>query len=433
MDDWFRLAAIRSTPARPVGRLMRLRGRWPRAGQHRLSTFRPRDLMTEAVSAIIAKPGRAVITMLGTVLGVGTLVAVLGLTSTIQGQIGARFDALAAKTVVVQDGRSSSTYLPFPFTPEGVSNVKKLNGVTDAGYSWRLPSTGVSIAGVPTISKAAPLSVYAVSPGVWSINRPNLILGRTFDDFHERTRTNVVVLGEAAAKQLGISTLETQPAVLLNSQPYVVIGIVSTMPSHPEMLLGAMIPVSVAIGHWGPPTEKILATMTVQTDPGAASQVAAEIPYAISPQDVSAVKSIPPADPRSLRDAVTGDLAGLFLALAALCLVIGAVGIANTTLVAVMERTGEIGLRRAVGARRRHIGVQIVTESAALGVIGGVVGSSLGMIAIVCISWIQSWGPVLEPWLVVIAPALGTASGVLAGLYPAWRATKIEPTEALRR
>jgi putative ABC transport system permease protein len=115
------------------------------------------------------------------------------------------------------------------------------------------------------------------------------------------------------------------------------------------------------------------------------------------------------------------------------CLVIGAVGIANTTLVAVMERTGEIGLRRALGARSRHITVQFLTESGALGLLGGVVGTSVGTAVVVAVSAFREWTPVIAPLTLAAAPALGLATGLLAGLYPAWRASRVPPAEALRR
>jgi putative ABC transport system permease protein len=123
----------------------------------------------------------------------------------------------------------------------------------------------------------------------------------------------------------------------------------------------------------------------------------------------------------------------LFLLLAAISLVIGAVGIANTTLVAILERTGEIGLRRSLGARPRHIAAQFLTESATLGTLGGLLGTSIGVSTVVLVAVIENWTAVLNPLYVMPAPLMGSVVGLLAGLYPALRAARIEPLEALRR
>ena len=102
------------------------------------------------------------------------------------------------------------------------------------------------------------------------------------------------------------------------------------------------------------------------------------------------------------------------------------------TLVTVMERTGEIGLRRALGARRRHIAGQFLCESAAMGMVGGIVGASLGIIVVVAVSAARDWTPLLDPWLPFAAPPAGAIVGLVAGLYPSIRAARMEPVEALR-
>lgn len=130
---------------------------------------------------------------------------------------------------------------------------------------------------------------------------------------------------------------------------------------------------------------------------------------------------------------MTNDLDDLFLLLAGVCLVIGAVGIANTTLVSVMERTGEIGLRRTLGARGRHISVQFLCESSVLGTLGGLVGSALGVLGVVVVALLRDWTPVIHPLTVTSAPGVGLVTGLLAGFYPAWRASRVQPVEALRR
>jgi len=126
------------------------------------------------------------------------------------------------------------------------------------------------------------------------------------------------------------------------------------------------------------------------------------------------------------------DLAGLFLILALISLLIGAVGIANTTLVAVLERTAEIGLRRAVGARPRHIAAQFLAESTALGTLGGLIGTCIGVGTVVIFAAAKHWTAVLDPAYTLPAPLIGSVVGFLAGAYPALRAARTSPLAALR-
>jgi ABC-type antimicrobial peptide transport system permease subunit len=129
---------------------------------------------------------------------------------------------------------------------------------------------------------------------------------------------------------------------------------------------------------------------------------------------------------------VQSDLSLLFLMLGGVSLLVGAIGIANVTLVSVIERTGEIGLRRALGATRKHIAMQFLLESATMGLVGGVVGASVGTLVVVGVSAYQDWTPVLDPLVPFAAPLLGGFVGLISGTYPAIRAARMEPVEALR-
>ncbi|MFI9174965.1 ABC transporter permease [Streptomyces lincolnensis] len=406
----------------------------PGQGRSRLAV---RDLFSEAVAGILQRPARSVLTALGTVLGVGAFIAVLGLTGTAASQIDARFNLLTATEVDVTDvGPRNAAAPEVAFPDDADARITRLNGALAAGVYWDVrlgPEEAVRAAPAGTADRVdSGTQVVAASPGIWSATDARFVQGRAFDNFHESRRQAVAVIGEGTARRLGITTLRTHPAVFIGGTAFTVIGILEDVERKPELLLSVTVPRSVAERTWGAPADEG-ARMLIATRLGAAGQLAHEAAVALRPEHPEYFKVTPPPDPRSLRGAVGDDLNQLFLLLAGVCLVVGAVGIANTTLVAVMERTGEIGLRRALGARGIHITLQFLAESAALGLVGGLVGTSVGTVVVVSVSAARQWTPVLDPTALALAPALGLAAGLLAGLYPAWRASRIPPVEALRR
>ena len=137
-----------------------------------------------------------------------------------------------------------------------------------------------------------------------------------------------------------------------------------------------------------------------------------------------------PDEPQRVRDAVQGDLNIMFLLLGSLSLIVGAIGIGNITLVSVIERTAEIGLRRAIGATRSHIALQFLLESTVIGLLGGILGASLGVLIVVTVSAYQVWSPVLDPAAPILSVLVGGAIGLFSGTYPAIRAARLEPVEA---
>jgi putative ABC transport system permease protein len=408
------------------------------------SALPPRDLLAEALAGLLQRPGRSILTMLGTVLGIGAFVAILGLTATAGGQIDKRFSLLAATEVSVQDvgdaqavQTGASNTDPISFPTDADHRIEALNGVVAAGVYWSLPLRGPSVSAAPGLAASGSgagsgLTLYAASPGALAATDPVYGQGLGFNAFHTARKEHVAVLGSGAAARLGITRLDAQPAVFVNGTPYTVVGIISDLRRMPEFLMSVIIPDSTALSAYGQPTDQ-RAGMLIETRLGAAQLVAGQVPLALRPDAPRLFKVTAPPDPTTLRDSVTGDFNALFLLLAGITLIIGAVGIANTTLVAVLERTGEIGLRRALGARPRHIATQFLTESAALGTLGGLVGTSLGTAVVVSTALARQWTAVLAPWAVLPAPLIGTLVGVLAGLYPALRAAYIEPAEALRR
>jgi len=394
-----------------------------------------RDLLNEALAGMFARPGRMMLTVLGIVIGLTALVATLGLTRTAGNRIISQFDRLAATEIFVtaKPGRTTGIVDPKAIPWDAPARLRRLNGVVAAGTMSAVDVNGVLVSSSPVKDplnhNAFKLAVYAASPGLFRAVRAELETGQLPDIGHSNRSDRVAVLGPDAAQRLGIKNINKLPAISIGDYPYLVVGILRDVVRKPELLGSVIIPEGTARHYFGLAGPSIV---VVETKLGAAYLIADQARLALRPDDPRVLKLEVPQEPKRVRDEVKTDVDLMFLMLGGLSLVVGAIGIANITLVGVMERKGEIGLRRAIGATRGHIAVQFLLESASMGIIGGIIGASVGVIIVVAVSAYQGWTPVLDLVVPFLAPLIGGVIGLLSGTYPALNAARLEPVEAFR-
>jgi putative ABC transport system permease protein len=403
----------------------------------RADRFGFRDLVTEAAAGIDARPSRLFLTILGTVLGIASVVVTIGLAQTAAGQIAKQFDAVSATQAMAkpstQRTASGSQRATASLPWDADLRAERLNGVEAAGLVAAVDTGGATVTAVPVNDPSQPdpvsPAVLAASGGLLDAVRGTVLTGRFLDSGHDARADRVVVLGSRAAERLGVSRVDRQPSIFIGDRSYTVIGIIDDVRRRGDLLDSVVLPMGTARADFGltSPDEVHLRIAV-----GAGPVVGEQVPVALNPNAPETVSMQVPSAGSAVQESVQADINTIFLALGGVALLVGGLGIANVTLLSVRERTGEIGLRRALGARRGDIAAQFMLESVVIGLLGGLIGAALGVATVVTVSAAQSWTPILDTAVVLASAAGGGVIGLLAGIYPALKAASVEPVTALR-
>lgn len=384
------------------------------------------DLIRAATIGIRTRKQRAALSALGIMIGIAAMVAVLGLSQSSKSELLAQLERLGTNLLTVQPdaglGRGSGT-LPATATDMiarigPIESTSMLSAVTAHVYRNDLIPTG----------KTGGISVQAVDQDLLNVLGGSVVDGIWFDD--ARAAYPNVVLGSVAAKRLGVHEVSGTQQVWLANRWFTVIGILNLFELAPDLDR------SVFIGHSAAETyldhENLPTRVLVRVDPAKVDQVLTVLAATANPEFPEEVSVDKPSDALEAQEAADDAFTALLLGLGAVSLIVGGVGIANVMVIAVLERRGEIGLRRALGATRRHVASQFLGEALLLSAMGGTGGILLGIAVTAIYANIKGWATLVPPIAVIGGITAALLIGGIAGLYPAARAARLSPTEALR-
>jgi putative ABC transport system permease protein len=394
-----------------------------------LSRLRPRDLLRLATVGIRTRKLRAALSVLGISIGIASLVAVLAISETSKADLLAKIETLGTNLLTVGPGESffgEEAKLP----AAAGSRARLLRQVESAAAVTAIGGATVRRSSYVPAEITGGIAVEACDPQLLGTLDGEMATGRFIDRATERYPA--VVLGSKAAQRLGIEGIGGIVQVFLAGRLFTVVGIMKPVPLVPELDSAALIGYPEAARALG--TERSPTMVYVRAHDGEREvrDAAALLPSAADPWAPEEVAVSRPSDALEAQAAAESSFTSLFLGLGAVALLVGGIGIANVMVISVLERRSEVGLRRALGARRRHIAVQFLGESFVLGIAGGVVGVLLGIGATGVYAATEGLTLLVPPAAIAGGISAAFVLGGVAGLYPAMRAARLMPTEALR-
>jgi putative ABC transport system permease protein len=403
-------------------------------------------LLRVAMRALAVNKLRSALTMLGIIIGVAAVIVMIAVGAGAQARVEEQIRSLGSNLLLILSGSTTSGGVRMGFG----SNLT-ISEDDAAAIAREIPET----TSAPALRGTAQIIwgnqnwstvIFGVTPEYLEVRQWELAGGTAFGSADLAGATKVCLLGQTVARQLFGGGNPVGQQIRIRRVPFTVIGVLeskgqSMMGSDQDDLV--LMPISTArkrvLGASNPAKQRSVGTIWVKVREGYDMKAGEEQVRALLRQrhrlqpgqdDDFSLRNL--EEVAATQEASSRVLALLLAAVASVSLVVGGIGIMNIMLVSVTERTREIGLRMAVGARTRDILGQFLVEAVALSLIGGLVGVALGMGAAVAVARLADWRIVLAPEAVLLAVAFAFAVGVFFGFYPARKAARLNPVEALR-
>jgi len=380
----------------------------------------------EAIRTIASSPAQASFNVAGTLVGAAAAIVAIGVSTTSQSQVDSVFDGYAQTqvTVVTDDANGFSL-------PASEARLEQLPGVVAATTVSRLQQTATLESGaLGDIAQAeftAP--IFAVGPSAEGALELGDWTGRPLDTGDHVREDAVAVVGLGIASDLGLVPPYVGSSLEINGEQVTVVGVFAYSPRERQLTQAVLVPRS-----W---SDKLLLDVTsqklvVRVDIGAADVIANRVPVEVDPFEPDRILVSAPATAEALRAQVASQVGLLALLMAGGALFVGSIGISNTALIAVLRRTGELSLRRALGATPHDVARLVVLEGGILGLVSGFLGAIVGTLIVIGVSWVADWTPLLAVRWVIFVGVGAAILGALFSVYPAHRASLIEPAAGLR-
>jgi putative ABC transport system permease protein len=393
----------------------------PRPG--RLS---PRDVLRLAGYGLRARPLRVVLSALGIAIGIAAMVAVVGTSTSSRAKLDRLLASLGTNLLTVAPGETlfgEKATLP----DRSVAMIGRIGEARSVTAIGQLPNAKVYRSNEVPAPQSGGIGTYAARTDLLDAVGATIASGTWLNA--ATARYPAVVLGATTAEHLGIGAASPDVQIWLGGRWFTVVGILDPVALAPELDLGALVGWRAARRYLG--VDADITTVYTRTDPDAVEAVRELLARTANPAQPNEVDVSRPSDALAAQAATNKTFTGLLLGLGAVALLVGGIGVANTMVISVLERRSEIGLRRSLGATRQHIRIQFLTESLLLSVLGGGGGILLGSAVTAAYATLQDWPTVVPAWAAAGAITATLIIGAVAGLYPAIRAARVAPTEAL--